>query len=546
MRTWITFFGLSILMALNNIYSTLLTGWGNGGSIVAVILCLLFLGNNERDAIRCNLGQTMASAGGSVGFSVAMLASIYYLNPDWNPPLLTLAFFILGLSTMGVALAVPLRSVIIHWFFPSAVACATIIKSTTSKNDGERFRVQKIMGIFGSLSFLLTIPTKAALKSGESVLWSHISLVNGLNLSLDPLLYGIGIVVGTRIGFSMLLGAVFHHFFLIPHLGKSAAEFSRWSAVGLMTLPALTSTMFTFIFKRHKPLPPGFAPRESSLRMTKFQSLVVISLFLCGFIAAAFSIETIFHIRWQYITLASIVAVPLCFALGKIASETDINPVRLIAIVLLVLFSLLGNFLEAALLSVGIAGASLASIAVDLFYDLRTGYLINAKPKQQIIVQFLAIIPVSFISIYFLHALSQQFGFGKGKYFPAPAAIVWASMAEVLVENPQQTTPFIWNILLYSSIIGIFLTFTENLMQFGKWSPSPFAIGISLLLPSDLSLGIFAGSVLGLFYMAVSKDKQQAQNTIFQAGSAVFAASALAGVVTVILISLGILHLPSK
>ncbi|NGX43500.1 MAG: hypothetical protein K940chlam7_01798 [Chlamydiae bacterium] len=61
-RTWITFFLLAIVMGLNNIYSTLLTGWGEGGSIVSVILCLLFLTKYQRNIINYNLGQTMASA----------------------------------------------------------------------------------------------------------------------------------------------------------------------------------------------------------------------------------------------------------------------------------------------------------------------------------------------------------------------------------------------------------------------------------------------------------------------------------------------------
>ena len=138
LRTWLTFFGLAILMGLNNIYSTLLTGWGEGGSIVAVILSLLFLAKNERSILNYNLGQTMASAGGSVGFAVSIIASIYYLQPDWNPPLIELSIMVMGLSVMGVAFAAPLRSTIVHWFFPSAVACATILKAVTSDNHNER------------------------------------------------------------------------------------------------------------------------------------------------------------------------------------------------------------------------------------------------------------------------------------------------------------------------------------------------------------------------------------------------------------------------
>jgi uncharacterized oligopeptide transporter (OPT) family protein len=205
-QTWVTFFALSLLMGLNNIYSTLLTGWGEGGSIVAVILCLLFLAKRERNIFNFNLGQTMASAGGSVGFAVAIIASIYYINKRegilWAPSLVNLSLLVMSLSLMAVAIAAPLRRYIVGWFFPSAVACATILRTVTSEDIRERKRAQRIMGISGFLAAILTIPVKVAWAPGKPALWSKITLAENISLSLDPILYGIGIVVGPRIGIS--------------------------------------------------------------------------------------------------------------------------------------------------------------------------------------------------------------------------------------------------------------------------------------------------------------------------------------------------------
>jgi len=122
-RTWITFFVLAILMGLNNVYSALLTGWGDGGSIVAAILCLLLLPSNDATIHNYNLGQTIASAGGSVGFTVAILASIYVWHAQngetWQPELFPLALLIAAVALMGVVVAVPMRRYIIHWFSPA-------------------------------------------------------------------------------------------------------------------------------------------------------------------------------------------------------------------------------------------------------------------------------------------------------------------------------------------------------------------------------------------------------------------------------------------
>jgi uncharacterized oligopeptide transporter (OPT) family protein len=545
LRSWITFFGLAILMGLNNIYSTLLTGWGEGGSIVAVILSLLFLAKAERSIINYNLGQTMASAGGSVGFTVAIIASIYYIEPNWDPPLFTLSLMVMGLSLMGVAMAVPLRRTIVHWFFPSGVACATILRAVTSDQQHERVRARNIMGASGLTSAFLTLPTKAAIQEGGTALWQRLALPGGLAISLDPLLYGIGIVIGPRIGISMLVGALFNHYLLIPNFGDGVSEFNRWAAVGLMTLPAFTSVLFAFFLKSHGELPPGFHPQDSAAPLSKRQWALIFTVFIFSMGMTMMSMDSLFGVNWIYAIACAVIAAPLCFALGKVASETDINPVRLLAIILLFIFSLTGSFGPVTLLGVGVAGAALASIAVDLFIDLRTGYLINADPKQQVFMQFLGVIPVSLVSIYFLHLLAVNFGFGEGKYFPAPGAVVWASMAEVFADGSASLSPFIWKILGVTSVLGIIMTLLENWKPLKAVAPSPFAMGIALLLPIEMSVAICAGSLIRQCALFFAADKHQAKADAFQAGSAIFAASALAGIIAVTLISLGILYLPA-
>ncbi len=543
-KTWFTFFCLAIVMGLNNIYSVLLTGWGEGGSIVAVILCLLFLTKSERTIINYNLGQTIASAGGSVGFSVSILAAIYYLYPSWNPPLFELAFIVMGISLMGVILAAPLRRYVIHWFFPAGVACATILRAVTSEKDEERKRARNVMGISGFVSSLLTLPTKVSLYEGGQALWNKIPISTGLSMSLDPLLYGIGMVIGPRIGVSMVLGGLLHHTLFIPNITENIAEFTRWTAVGLMTLPAFTSMYFAFMLKSHPTLPPGFHPKEHLRALSGKQWGFLFIIFTLAMLMTMICMQTVFDVNWIYVLTATGIAAPLCFALGKVSSETGINPVRLLAIVLLFIFSMIGNFEPVALLSIGVIGAALAAIAVDLFTDLRTGYLVGANPKHQVVMQLLGVIPVSFVSVYFLHLLASNFGFGEGKYFPAPGAVVWATMAKVFSEGSTSISKEIWLTGTVASLIGILLSLFENWKPTRHLAPSPFAIGMALLLPLEMSLAICAGSLIRYGMLFVCTDKEKCYEEVFQSGSAIFAASALTGIVAIVLISFGILYLP--
>ena len=264
--TWFTFFAMSLLLGLTNIYSTLLTGWGDGGSIVAVILCLLFLSKSQRNIINYNLGQTMASAGGSVGFSVAIIASIYYHQAEqgiaWQPSLWRLSLLVMALSVIGVAIAVPFRRYTVKWFFPSAVACATILRAVTSESKEERQRTAKIMGFSGLISALFTLPTKAAIAPGGGALLKKLTSIPHFPISLDPLLYGIGLVIGPRIGTSLLLGGLLGSLWLAPKFGAQSQDFLRWIAVGFMTLPAFTSLLSLFHSRKSTICRPAFNPKR--------------------------------------------------------------------------------------------------------------------------------------------------------------------------------------------------------------------------------------------------------------------------------------------
>ncbi len=510
LRTWITFFALAVVMGLNNVYSTLLTGWGEGGSIVAVILCLLLLPRSDAGIRAYNLGQTIASAGGSVGFTVAILASIHVWQgmhgAVWEPELFPLAVLIAAVALIGVAVAVPMRRHVIHWFFPSAVACATILKTITSTDLVERARAARIMIASGLVSAAATLPTKVAFKAGGSALWSNLPVVSGkgLALSLDPLMYGIGIVIGPRIGLSMLLGGLLHTLWFGPWLaarGLPAGEYLRWSAVGLMTLPAFASMFFAVVFKTPQVLPPGFKDLKEQPGLTRREALAVGAVLVAATAVTIHSMQAVFGVGWPWVLGGIALGAPLLVALGKVASETNINPVRLLAIVMLFVFSLLGTHSPVALLAMGICGAAMAAIAVDLFYDLRTGHLVAAVPRQQILLQFLGVIPAAFACVYFLQLLSG-FGIGAGKTFPAPGAVVWASMADAFAGGAAGLPRGVVIALAVTSACGMVLALLEALPRTRDWTPSAFAMGIALLLPFPMSAAIALGGVLRWGFVA--------------------------------------------
>lgn len=555
-RTWVTFVILAIAMGLINIYSTLLTGWGDGGSIIAAILCAMIMSRREGTAVNYNLGQTMASAGGSVGFATTLLAAVYVINPEWNPPLLELGLLVMSVSLLGVLIAVPLRPIIVNWFFPSAVAVGTLLMSITSTDPSKRQRAFKVLGISGGISALLTFPTKVGNAAGaEKAILSNFTF-GKLSISLNPLLYGIGLIIGPRIGISMLLGALGATFIFVPQL--EAAEVSdignyvKWAAVGLMTLPAFSSMLFAFVFKSEPELPPIFAelgpPKESKFSRAELTALGLTALFAS--LITAVMMWRIFEVNPLYVLFSLALGAPLCVMLGKVASETDINPVRLLSIVLLAILSVVSSFGAVALLGLAIFGGAVASVAVDLFYDLRTGRLVGANPKHQIMVQMLGVMVTALITVFFLDYLAIQHGFGEDKYFPAPGAVVWAQMAEAFATGGSNLTSGIWWTLGITSIVGMVMSFFANFPKTRRFAPSAFAMGIALLLPFEMAPAIFLGSLGRFFIMhrvrkADKNIQGQRLNDVYQGGSAIFAAAALMGIVVLGLAAVGVVHLPA-
>lgn len=553
--TWITFVLLAIAMALNNIYSTLITGWGDGGSIIAVVLAVIFLSRKQGSIINYNLGQTMASAGGSVGFTTSILASIYIVNPGWKPDLFTLGILILSTSMLGVIVAIPVRKITVKWFFPSGVACATILKGVTGSDPKERKEALGIMGISSVISALLTLPTKISLSKGGAAMWSKISLPAGLGISLDPLFYGIGIVVGPRIGLSMIASILISTFVMVPELKdagvKGVGDYVKWVAVGLMTLPAFASMWLAWKFKVRREVPKIFTPREldEKDKFTGYELAALAAVTLASIAGATYSMNSLFDVGIGYVLAGFLIGGALCLMLGRVTGETDINPVRLLAIVLLVIFSAVAKHSPMALLAMGISGAALASVAVDLFQDLRTGYLIGARPKPQVLVQFCGVAVAAFAAVYFLDYLAGDYGFGEGKYFPSPGAVIWATMGKAFSEGTGSLPIGVWKAFGWASVVGLVLALMEAWPKTRRFAPSPFGAGIALLLGFDMCAAIFLGGMMRVIFVWLAEkkgaNKDDAVGWCFQGGSAIFAAAAFTGIIAILLISLGVVHLPA-
>ena len=106
---WMVFTVLAGVLAAVNIYSTLLIGWGDTGSIIAVLASVFLLG-------------LMVSAGGSVGFAVASYAAVRIIDISFAPPWWQLIPLFAAMGIFGAMIGSSVRKHMVRYFFPSGTA----------------------------------------------------------------------------------------------------------------------------------------------------------------------------------------------------------------------------------------------------------------------------------------------------------------------------------------------------------------------------------------------------------------------------------------
>ncbi len=546
---WILYSLLAAALAVINIYTTLLVGWGDNGSIISVLASVLVLrtfAGRLPDIPTLNLGQTMASAGGAVGFAVATYAAVHIAEPDYQPNWVWLGVMFAAMGVVGCVIGATVRRYMVRYFWPSGTACAVIQRTLTELDKVARARPLRIMSIFGGLAALVTIPTKIAIPSiGERSLLHSINLHwKGLALGVEPLLYGIGIVVGPRVGLGMIIGGAIA-WIGIPDMWAgsgsaiSAREWGRWVAIAVLTVPTFATILFAYIFKHQAVVPGGFTPGVTAYQKPKHIVQVYAALAVVGVTFTAIAADRLFGLPWYIVVLTFALAFPMCIVNGRVNGDTDINPIRLVAIVLLAALAWMVDSGVAAMLGMAVIGGTLAGLAVDLMQDQRTGYLLDCNPHHQTSILCIGTVVGTLAAIPFFAMLIGQLTLGEGGSLPAPGAQVWATMAKAF-ESGMPESVWLWRIVILVSLGGAVYAFLSVWPLTGAWMPSLFGIGIGMLLPFEQSAAIFGGGVIHWVVKQVygKARRQQAGDDCMLVGSSIFAVSAVVSVLLILITTL--------
>ncbi|HET9950286.1 MAG TPA: OPT family oligopeptide transporter [Candidatus Eisenbacteria bacterium] len=584
MRALIMGMLLGAFMSLSNVYIGLKAGWGMGVAITSCILAYAIFATLHRllpkqfpafSILENNAMQSCASAAGYMTGAglVNAIPALMMLNPSAVPGMWSLTIWIIVLSMLGVFLAVPAKRQLINVEqlpFPSGIAAATTLRALHTEGSTAE-RQAKALGYAGLLGAGITWFRDAAapwikypnIPATWGTEWIKIGRhrLSDLTMSFEGslLFVAAGAIMGFRQAWSMMLGAGVNYLILAPMMmdagviaesgGSALRRISSWSL--WIGVPMMVTSGLLLFFMQWKTVLRAFGTLSAFLKkregaaddpMERIEvpgSWFAIGMAVFG-AAAVYLGHSIFHITWWMGVLAVLLTFFLVVVAGRATGETDITPTGPISKITQLTFGAIKPGDVTVNLMTANITAGAVSHAGDLLTDLKSGYLLGAKPRQQFIAQFFGVLAGGMVVVPVFFVLIPNASVLGTEQWPAPAAQVWRGVAELLSKGVGSLHPTARIGLLVGSLVGILLPLLE--MWFPKqkkWIPAPTGLGIAFTINGYNSIMMFIGA-LAVLWLSKKKPTIHEEYTV-PVASGIIAGESLMGVIIALLMIRGIL-----
>ena len=571
---------LGAIMVCSNVYVGLKAGWSMGVAITSCIMAYATFASLHRafpkqfppfTILENNAMQSAASAGGSMTSSgmVNAIPALIMLNAavipaDFYTRCLWLIPWVIVISWLGVFLAVPAKRQMINVEqlpFPSGTAAATTLRSLHS-SGGEASRQARTLGLAALLGSVITwlrdadapwlkwypkIPTTFGTNWIRIGTWDGQPLMlNQVTMSFEGSLLFIagGALISFRQAWSMLLGAVVNYMVLAPMMlsagvieAPSFRKISSWSLwIGVPMM--VTSGLFLF-FMNWKTVVRSFSAIGAFLKrreggedpMEKIE--VPGTWFVGGFIgvgaAAIYLGHLLFHIQWWMGVIAVLATMLLVVVGARATGETDITPTGPLSKITQLSFGAIAPGNVTTNLMTANISAGAVSHAGDLLTDLKSGYLLGANPRQQFLAQFFGVLAGGIVMVPVFFILIPDMSVLGTEKWPAPAALVWRGVAELLAKGVGALHPTARIGLVVGALLGLVIPILELAFpKAKKFIPSATGLGLAFTINGFNTISMFIGSAIAL-WLSKSRPKIHELYTV-PVASGIIAGESLTGV----------------
>ncbi len=568
-RSALTGFLLGGILSATNLYVGAKTGWTLGVGITSVILAFSMfkifsrLGAGDMTLLENNCMQSIATAAGYMTGPLISGMAAYMMIQNHPMSWPQMLWYNVILSLLGVLVAFPMKRRFINdeqQPFPEGRACGVVLDTLYTSRAAVGLMKAKALAIAaliaGGLNFITGENIMNFLQTrvlGLKKFWSLPSNLDawyyrladagrlpvprlagvdirqlGLTATIDMSMIGAGGLMGIRTAISMLIGMVINFCILVPWMisigqipPRADGSFNRiyvlntwalWWGIAIMVAAAITTlfakpkiltTAFTGFFRKREKGQDVLGPIELPLWVS-YIGVPILGVIGVWMTHAWFGVP---------IGLGTL-ALPLIILLTLIAANstalTSITPTGALSKIPQFLFGSINPQHPPTNLMTATMCTEVAGNASNLLMDIKPGYMLGAKPRQQAIGHCIGIMAGAIASTPLFYALflssyrpgmnlqdvmiTKQFGF--------PAALQWKGVSDLVAAVfSQGKTPIahsaVWSMAI-AAAVGIGLELVRTFRHRG-FPVSPLAIGLGVVVPPDSTLAIFAGA--GFFWL---------------------------------------------
>ena len=572
LRAALTGFILGGLLSATNLYVGAKTGWGLGVGITSVILAFAFfkilqkLGATEFTILENNAMQSIATSAGYMTMPLTSSLTAYMIANSVLLPWWQIIVWNVAISILGVLFAFPMKRRFINdeqHPFPEGQAAGVVMDTLHSSDASVGLFKAKVLGFSAGLAAFIKFLQAESIHTWwqqklfgikAKIYFLHEELFPLLGLTgpkepklmgipmtqltispgLDIAMMGAGGLMGIRAGVSLMIGAVLNYFVLAPwmiQIGDILPKVGTTNVFGLRQITlwslwpgvaAMVVASFVTFFAKPGTITNSFKGLfskkvgEDPLKDIEFPMWIsVIGIPIMSLVTACLA-----YSFFDVPVLVSLVGLPLTFVLSLVAANstalTSITPIGATSKITQLFYGLVSpGKISTNLATAGIT-AEVVGNSSNLLMDIKPGYMLGAKPRQQAIGHIIGILSGGIASTFLFFILFTK-GVDPGDpatiknlqsdKFPMPSVTVWVGVATILTKGFKELSQSAMVAMVVASVLALILEIMRIASK-NKFPLSPVAIGLAFVVDFKSSLCMFAGSLI-FWLLGVGRIKEE-------------------------------------
>ncbi len=570
-RSALTGIVLGGVLSLTNLYVGIRTGWTLGVGITSVVLAFaafkllsrIGLGD-DLTILENNAMQSIATSAGYMTSPLVASLPAYMMVTGRAVPWWQVILWTVIISTMGALFAFPLKKRFVNdeqLPFPEGYAAGVVMDNLHTQSGAIGLFKAKVLAWGAALSALIQLVRSEKVMQVLRIpahlpeYWDELVFRAGtaspriagialrdLNVQVDSsiVMMGTGGLMGVRAGSSLLVGAIVNYLVLAPFLmsrgiieGTGFRAITRWSlwwGVAMMT----TASLFSFFSKPAVLVSSfrGFLGKAKNRDVLGHIELPLkvsaIGIPILGAVAVLMG-HIFFGITWWM----GAIAIPLVFVFAIIAVNstglTSITPIGAMGkLTQLTYGAIAPRNMTTNLMTAGIT-AEVVSSASNLLMDIKPGYMLGAKPRQQAVGHVIGIVAGSLVvvPVFYMIFRGDVSRFGQGDLV-MPAAQIWKAVAELLAQGFGAMHASARWAMLVGAVLGVAFEWA-NLAMRGRFPLSGVGIGLAAVVTFPDCLSMAVGALFFWFMGKRLRDEKSLGHRTFVENRETLCAGIIAG-----------------